>query len=147
VARKGAEVVVHVGQELVRREQMFDALLQADPSFESCYDLFLREWAGEADLPQYLALSDLARHLIIKLEQGDVQLFNAVFSVVEYWSVHGDPYVREAVAVGLLEDLQNENFHRSTEPGDLIRWLGPRSRIMWDRVDRFWKEETPISSD
>ena len=49
---------------MVAREEMFDPMLAALPSFRPAWEQFLCEWASESDgLPHYVALGSLARHL------------------------------------------------------------------------------------
>ena len=124
---------------------MFVPLLEADPSFSDKWRAFVEEWPDEQDdLPQYLALSDVARHLIRRLEASDVANFDAVFDVVERWHVEGDAYVREAASLGLLEDLQNGYLHETTQPSDFEKWLRPTSRIWWDKLIAYWEQGAPL---
>ena len=46
------------------RSNMFEPLLQADPSFREKWEAFQEEYRSEDELPLYLALPELARHLI-----------------------------------------------------------------------------------
>ena len=133
---------------MITRQEMFEPLLKVDPSFTEAWNAFLEEWQNEAsELPQYLALADLARHLVRKLETGDTHLFPAIFAVVERWHLEGDDYVREAATIGLLEDLQNGNLHETTSPDEFLPWLGPESRRWWDKVEAFWRDGTVIRDD
>ncbi|MEC9343305.1 MAG: hypothetical protein VYD64_05615 [Pseudomonadota bacterium] len=126
------------------RSNMFEPLMQADPSFREKWDTFLEEYRSYDELPLYLALSELARHLVQDLETGNTHRFEAVFDVVERWHVNGDPYVKEAAAIGLLEDLQNGNLHRKTSPDDFLPWLQPETLAWWTRVNEFWATLKPI---
>jgi hypothetical protein len=128
---------------------MFDSLLVADPSFEPTWHEFVADWGGEgqAELPYYLALADLARHLVVQLERGEARTLSAVFDVVEQWHLRGDAYVREAATIGLLEALQNTNFHCRTRPTDFEPWLRPETRRWWNKVERFWSEGELIRDD
>jgi hypothetical protein len=119
---------------------MFEPLLDADPGFAPTYAAFLEEYRDEPDLPEYLALADLARHLVARLEAGDTARFDAIFDVVERWHVDGDAYVREAASIGLLEDLQNGNLHRTTRPEDFAPWFKPVTRKWWGFVEQYWSE-------
>jgi hypothetical protein len=123
----------------ISRENMFEGLLQVCPSFMPKWRAFCEEWKDEADPPYYQALSDLARHLIEMLEHGENAPLEAVFQVVEHWHLKGDPYVREAATIGLLEDLQNTGFHNTTTPDQFVGFLGPESRFWWDKVIAFWE--------
>ncbi|WP_223736984.1 DUF7674 family protein [Ensifer adhaerens] len=120
------------------RSNMFEPLLRAAPSFGEPWAAFQEEYRDDDHPPLYLALAELACHLIKKLEAGDTRHFGAVFDVVERWHTNGDAYVREAATVGLLEDLQNVNLHRETSPDGFVRWLGPESLGWWIRVREFW---------
>ena len=118
---------------------MLPLLLDACPSFDEPWRACLEEWGDRCDLPVYIALSELARHLIGMLDRGETEAFSRVFDVVERWHVEGDAYVRCAATVGLLEDLQNGNLHTArTAPEQFLPYLGPESRKWWHRVERFW---------
>ncbi len=121
------------------RSNMFEPLLKADPTFCAKWDAFRAEWQLEDhELPLYLALSDLARHLIVNLEAGDTDRFDAVFDVVERWHISGDAYVTEAATIGLVEDLQNTNLYSTARPEDFLPWLRPETREWWAKVEEFW---------
>jgi hypothetical protein len=132
---------------MISRERMFEPMLVADPSFTPAWNAFVEEYSDAPELPHYLALADLARHLIGQLARGDTARFPAVFAVVEQWHLHGDPYVREAATVGLLEDLQNGNLHSVTRPEEFLPWLSPVNRRWWDKVERFWSHGERIAED
>jgi hypothetical protein len=121
----------------ITRDGMFVPLLAADPSFQPAWDQFIAEWQGQ-ELPQYLALGDLAQHLINRLAAGQVDRFEAVFEVVERWQVEGEHYVAEAAVIGLLENLQNTTLHSTTSPDDFAPWLQPSSASWWKRLKDFW---------
>ena len=104
---------------------MFDVLLEVDPTFQPVWDAFLDKWRDQIELPLYLALGDLARHVVGKLASGRTDELLQIFTVVERWLANGDELVQEAATIGLLEDLQNLNLHKSTSPDQLKQWLGP----------------------
>lgn len=126
---------------MITKSEMVPLMLTVCPSFEGKWSAFLDYWRDETDLPVYLALSDLARHLIDMLARNDVSLFPEVFDVVERWHAEGDSYVTEAATVGLLEDLQNAGLHTSTEPEQFRPYLLPESAKRWDRLYEFWAEK------
>ena len=126
---------------------MMEPLLEACPAFRPTWGAFLERWRSEHELPLYLAIGDLARHLISVLATGDAETLTRVFAVVERWHVEGDQYVREAATVGLLEDLQNEGLHDSTKPAEFERFLLPVSLKFWRKVERFWEKGEIITED
>lgn len=123
---------------MISQPDMFDLLLEADPTFQPVWDAFVDKWRDQIELPLYLALGDLARHVVAKLERGHTSELQQIFAVVERWLADGDELVREATTIGLLEDLQNPNLHKTTSPDQLKQWLGPLSATQWIEVERFW---------
>ncbi|HIC82668.1 MAG TPA: hypothetical protein EYP07_17140 [Kiloniellaceae bacterium] len=132
---------------MIKRGDMFEPILEACPGFVPTWRAFCVEWAGEGERPEYLALADLARYLIAMLEQEKLSELKAVFEVVERWHLEGEPYVKEAATIGLLENLQNENLHNTTSPDDFLRFLLPESRFWWDKVVAFWETGQIIVDD
>ncbi|MEE8608552.1 MAG: hypothetical protein V3S55_13175 [Nitrospiraceae bacterium] len=132
---------------MITRDEMFEEVLKACPSFVPTWRAFCQEWEDEAELPMYLALSEFARHLIRMLEDGEDSGLKAVFEIVEKWHLNGDPYVSEAVTIGLLEDLQNEGLHKTTTPDEFVRFLLPESKFWWAKVTAFWQHGHPIVDD
>jgi hypothetical protein len=130
------------------KDEMMGVLLDACPSFTPQWQTFLDEWQEEGDDPPlYLALADFARHLIGMVERGETASFPAIFAAVERLHTEGDHYVREAATVGLLEDLQNLNLHRTTRPELFRQYLGPESQRWWDKLYRFWEHGQPLAED
>ena len=123
-------------------------MLIACPAFVPAWNAFLNEWKdNNEELPHYLALGDLAHHLVERLDAGATQNFEAVFDVIEQWHCHGEPYVKEAATIGLLEGLQNVSLKRGINPRRFEFWLKPESKRWWDRLNRFWNGEDVSSDD
>lgn len=125
---------------------MFTPLLEADPTFEPRWQGFLADYADEPELPLYLALGELAEHLIARQRSSTTEGFDAVFGVVERWHVEGDSYVSEAASIGFLESLQNllggndsTKAHKGVRAADFEPYLGPETRRWWDKLYRFWE--------
>ena len=121
---------------------MFVPILEVCPSFQAAWNEFVAEWEDEpGELPHYLALAELARHLISLLERNETETIRDVFLIVERWHLEGEPYVKEAATIGLLEDLQNLNLHeRKTVPDDFLEFLPPETRFWWVKVTDFWEK-------
>ncbi len=130
---------------MITKSDMMLPLVEACPTFEPTWQAFLDEWTHDEAgldggyLPLYLALGDLADHLIDMLARRETSAFPANFAVVTRWHVEGDGYVREAATVGLLECIQNTNLHTSTRPEQFRAFLGPVSETWWDKLYGFWK--------
>jgi hypothetical protein len=136
-------------RRVIAKDDMMGVLLEACPAFAPQWEAFRDEWREHADdLPLYLVLGDLARHLIRMVEQGETTGLAAVFTAVERLHVEGEHYVREAATVGLLEDLQNLNLHpNGTNPEQFRRYLGPVSARWWDKLYRFWDHGELLTDD
>lgn len=134
---------------MIARSEMFTPLLDADPTFEPRWRGFVVEYADEPELPLYIALGELAQHLIERQQQGDTQGFDKVFDVVERWHTEGDSYVSEAASIGFLESLQNllggndrRKHVRGVRASDFEPYLGPATRRWWEKLYRFWEGDT-----
>ena len=121
-------------------------LLDACPSFEPQWQDFLNEYQADDiyrapanHIPYYIALADLACHLIGMLERGETACFPTIFAVVERLHLEGDSYVQTAATVGLLEDLQNTYFYSLTRPEQFRPFFGAETAYWWDRLYRFWE--------
>ena len=130
----------------ISRATMFEPLLAADPSFATRWQGFLAEYADEAEPPLYIALGELAEHLIQRLRGDDIDGFDKVFETVESWHTDGDAYVSEAASVGFLESLQGQlggnDRHRSVDgvrASDFEPYFGPETRKWWAKFYRFWE--------
>ena len=127
---------------VITRDEMMEPMLDACPSFRPAWEEFVEEWKSEPEMPLYLALSELARHLIARLEARDAATLSRAFAVVERWHLEGDAYVQEAATIGLLEDLQNTNLHGKTTPKQFEPLLLLESLRAWRELDRFGKRST-----
>jgi len=132
---------------MITESEMMQPLLQACPSFQSEWEAFLSDWSEETEKPLYLALGNLARHLISMLAARDTAGLTRAFKVVERWHLEGDAFVREAATVGLLENLQNTSQHESTSPSEFEPFLLPESLNWWRKIDRFWTTGKLIADD
>jgi len=120
---------------------MMDSILRVSPRFAPIWQNFLREWEGKGnELPIYLVLSDLARHIAVLSGENAERELQEIFKIVENWHLNGDAYVKEAATVGLLEDLQNTNLVGAERPAKFIKYLGPESKRCWKKVEDIWEK-------
>lgn len=141
--------VIAKHHSMIERKNMFTRLLEVCPAFRPTWEEFIVEWEGhEDDLPYYLLLGDLARHLIAMLERGETERIRMAFQVVEEWHLEGEHYVKEAATIGLLEDLQNTGLHNDeTSPEDFVEFLLPETRFWWFKVVDLWENGKLIIDD
>lgn len=128
---------------MISKDDMMSILVAACPTFGPSWRAFVEEWLDEpVELPLYVALGVFVRHLASMLERDDAIGLSAAFQAIETLHVEGDPYVREAATIGILESLQNVN-----EPKRFLQYLGPESRKWWDKLDRFWNGDATALLD
>ncbi|WP_237060863.1 DUF7674 family protein [Microbulbifer sediminum] len=124
---------------------MFKPILAVSDGFRPIWNAFVNEWGDDEELPQYLALSDLARYISKLVSESRTQELSDIFEVIERWHLEGDDYVREAVTVGILENLQNINVVGSDVPDQVQKLLLPESKSQWAKINEFWETGKLIS--
>lgn len=113
---------------MIDRNAMFTPLLAAYPGFKTQHDAFTTDWAEDAEgPPNYLLFTVLAGECSMLLANDRRAEVREIFGVVEDWLLNGDNFVREAATVGFLEDIQNTNLHKGTEPDDFLPFCGPEA--------------------
>ncbi|MEH6491184.1 DUF7674 family protein [Halopseudomonas sp.] len=130
---------------MISRDEMFQPLLEVSEGFNPIWDEFIEEWKDDDELPQYLALSDLARYISGLISESNEKELKDIFSVIERWHLEGDDYVKEAATVGILEDLQNANVVGVGVPKKVESYLLPESKKWWLKVYEFWETGKIIS--
>ncbi|QCG48940.1 DUF7674 family protein [Aeromonas schubertii] len=124
---------------MIEQDEMLELAVKACPSFKPVWEEFLDDWKDEKDFPLYLALGDLSRHISSLVETAQDFELKELFEVVERWHLEGNPYVKEAATIGLIEGLQGQSNAASIEP-----YLMPESKKWWDKVNEFWENGTLI---
>ncbi|MEL1217510.1 hypothetical protein TVA88_00025 [Aeromonas hydrophila] len=101
---------------MIEKDEMLELAVKACPSFKPAWVEFLDVWQDEKDLPIYLALGDLSRHISSLVETAQDSEIKELFEVVERWHIEGSSYVKKAATIGLLEGLQGQSNVTSIEP-------------------------------
>lgn len=132
----------------ITRATMFDALVADCPSLAGDWAKFRAAFPDlPKDMPSYIFMSDLVKRCSALLRDGKDYELTRIFQHVEDWVKSDDTYVRDAAVVGFIEDLQNANLHTDTKPEDFIRFLGPKSKVFWQKVDALWTKGEIIGDD
>jgi len=130
---------------MIVREEMFQPILEVSDGFRPIWNEFLEEWKDDDELPQYLALGELARYISSLISESKGEEIKKIFAVIERWHLEGDSYVKEAATVGILEDLQNTNVVGEGVPEKIELYLLPESKKWWLKVYEFWEKGKIIS--
>lgn len=113
-------------------------LAEACPSFADKWQKHKQEYADEKNHLPYIALGEFARHLIELEKYSRTSEFENVFELIERLHLEGEPYVKEATTIGLLESLQN-NLGNDAERFE--KYLKPNSLKWWNELNKFWNSE------
>ena len=123
---------------MITKEEMLPMLVEACPSFANKWEEHKREYHDEENFLPYIALGELARHLIELEKQNQTIEFENVFETVETLHLDGEHYVKEAATIGLLESMQN-NLRDAAEK--FVKYLKPESLKWWNELNKFWNDE------
>jgi hypothetical protein len=116
------------------REQVAQ-IVAAAPNFRERWEGFLKGYEREEVPPWYVGFSELAHYVVENYSQGVMVEFSNLFGTIETLLQNPDPELKNLIAVGLFEDIQNIASHRDFGAAPFRKWLGPRSLIVWDNVD------------
>ena len=124
---------------MITKDQMVPMILEACPSFTKKFEEFEEDWKGEdEEAPLYILLGDLAEHIVYLHQSNTVKEFPSLFRVIEQFHTEGDPYVREAATIGILEDIQSIALNNGLNPEKLSPYLLSESLIWWHKLNQFW---------
>ena len=121
---------------MIATEQVIPRILMACPGFRE-------GWARRAGRPDeergiYARLTDVADYIVRSYGREATSEFPLFFETLEQLLGEGDEEVREAVSVGLIEDIQNIASHESFGYQVFEKWLGPMSRDAWAQAEQTW---------
>jgi hypothetical protein len=117
--------------------QDVENIIATVPGFRNSFQEFLQEWETEASLPWYLAMGELAHYVVESYERGITGEFPELFATIETLLGKSESELENLITVGFFEDLQNVASHRDFGAHPFRQWLGPRSLVVWDKVDAF----------
>lgn len=124
---------------MIEKSEVMELLLNACPSYKNRWkEHFNFYYANGEEQLLYIDLGDFAEHLIYLYKRNELNEFNQVFNVIEILHINGDDYIKEAVTVGLLEDIQNVASNSDIKQEEFIRFLKPISAKYWNDLNDFW---------
>lgn len=128
---------------MIARDQIIEIIRKADERFVVEVEQFQDEWSDDPVLetegwPHYILFSSISRIIAKDIRTGNTANFPTIFKMIEKLHIEGDDYTREAVTIGLLEDLQNIMLHDNTGLHLASPYLLPESKRWWDKLISFW---------
>lgn len=112
----------------IAKSEVMELFLQACPSYRNRWNKYIEDnyETGDEQL-LYIDFADFASHIVDLYRQNKLEEFPAVFHVIELLHTAGDPYVKEAVTIGLLEDMQNKLLYSGRETSVFHQYLHQES--------------------
>lgn len=129
---------------IINRNDVMELYIKVCPSFQEKWQEHLQDiWDRYSETILYTDLSEFARHmteLAIKNEIGELK---SIFALTERLLVEGDPFVQEAIVVGLIEDFQGGLERSKLDLMTFEGFLEPETKKYWQKVIKFWSGEIP----
>ena len=110
------------------------------PRWEKHLEWWKREPAGNYnDIAQFV-------HFIVEdlYPSGDTKGLQRAFDLMEHWLVNGNQNLRNLIAIGFLESLQNVASWHAFGKDAFLRFLGPQCRQAWNEIERVWADKTSL---
>ncbi len=123
---------------MIEEEQMLPMFVEVCPTFAEKWNEHKEEYKDEENYLPYIALADFARHLFELERQNKTENFERIFELIERFHFEGNDYVQNAVAIGLLENLQNFSKENDFQNQVFLRYLEPESLKWWNELQKFW---------
>lgn len=121
---------------MITKDQVIPMILEACPSFQEIWN------QKDQDL-LYVAMGNIARHLLALYEIEKTDEFSPLGQVIEQFHLEGDKHVRELATIGFLEGIHNVWENNGTNPEEFCRFLLPESRKWWKEINDFWAGKIP----
>jgi hypothetical protein len=120
-------------------ESIVDTLIGAAPELveSDIWRGHLDLWGGD-ERPLYADLGCVADFIVTVYEAGAAEQLGALFAALDRLLTIGDKRVGDAIAVGVLESVQNIAMNRGLKLGGLRELLGPASKSAWDDLAVAW---------
>jgi hypothetical protein len=118
--------------------EVMPRLIAEFPGFHVRWEKHLESWHGER-AGNY---NDIAQpvHFVVEdlYPTGKTADLQHAFELVEQWLVNGNQNLRDLIAIGFLEGLQNVASWQEFGREVFIPFLGPQSHQAWNEIERTW---------
>jgi len=124
---------------MIAKSEVMNLLVESCPSYKNRWIEYckLNYSKGDEQL-LYIDLGDFAYHVFDLYMNKESDELQQVFDVIEQLLIYGDEYVVEAVAIGLLEDIQNIALSHNTNLEVFVQYLKPKTLNWWVKLFNFW---------
>jgi hypothetical protein len=135
---------VFYGDDKPSEAQVMPRLITDFPDFRPRWERHLALWKGEP-AGSYNDIVQFAHFVVEDLyPNGRTADLQHAFDLVEHWLVNGNHNLRELMAIGFLEDVQNIASWQEFGKKAFIPFLGPESRKAWNEIEKMWGGKTSL---
>jgi|SRR5215469_6272322 len=113
-------------------------LIAEFPGFRSRWEKHVELWKGEP-AGSYNDIAQFAHFVVQDLyPHGNTADVQRAFDLMEHWLVNGNRNLRDLIAIGFLEDVQNVASWQAFGKEAFVPFLGPQCRQAWLEIDKTW---------
>jgi hypothetical protein len=113
-------------------------LIAEFPGFRPRWEKHLELWKGKP-AGSYNDIAQFA-HFVVKdlYPNGNTADLQRAFDLMEQWLVNGNQNLRDPIAIGFLEDVQNLAPWLPSGKEAFIPFLGPQCFQAWNEIEKTW---------
>jgi len=124
--------------------EVMPRLIAEFPGFRPRWEKHLELWKGEP-AGSYNDIAEFAHFVVQDLyPNGNTADLQRAFDLMERWLLNGNQNLRDLIAIGFLEDVQNVASWQTFGREAFIPFLGPQSRQAWNEIERIWAGKTSL---
>jgi hypothetical protein len=118
--------------------EVMPRLIADFPGFRPRWEKHLELWKGEP-AGSYNDIAEFA-HFVVKdlYPNGNTADLQRAFDLMEQGLVNGNRNLRDLIAIGFLEDVQNIASWQPFGKEAFIPFLGPQCLQAWNEIEKIW---------
>ena len=118
-------------------KEIIPKFLEICPEFRKRWEEHLKYW-GKDKRGIYIDTAEFVHFIDDSYGGGDTKKFLKIFEQIEFYLTRGDNKIKDIIALGILETLQNVASHRKYSYTVFEKWLGPVSKNYWKEIEIMW---------
>jgi hypothetical protein len=123
--------------------EVMPRLIAEFPGFRPRWEKHLELWAGKPSGSDN-DIAEFAHFVVDDYANGNGAGLQRAFDLMEQWLVNGNQNLRDLIAVGFLEDVQNVASRQAFGKEAFIPFLGPQCRQAWNEIEKTWAGKTSL---
>ena len=124
--------------------EVMPRLIADFPGLRPRWEKHLELWKGEP-AGSYNDIAEFAHFVVQDLyPNGNTADLQRAFDLMERWLLNGNQNLRDLIAIGFLEDVQNVASWQTFGREAFIPFLGSLSRQAWNEIEGTWAGKTSL---